>query len=113
MLFAPLSRQIFLDVLKLSFIKQFLPGIFMLPPKAFLDSLAQQASSLLSQDKPAAVEDLEQQLRALLQSAFTRLDLVSREEFESQALVLQRTRQRLEQLEQQVARLEEQLQQTG
>lgn len=85
----------------------------MLPPKAFLDSLAQQASSLLSQDKPAAVEDLEQQLRALLQSAFTRLDLVSREEFESQALVLQRTRQRLEQLEQQVSRLEEQLQQTG
>lgn len=79
----------------------------MLAPKAFLDSLAQQASNLLSQDKPQAVGELEQQLKALLQSAFAKLDLVSREEFEGQALVLQRTRQRLEQLEQQVARLEQ------
>lgn len=81
----------------------------MLPPKAFLDSLAQQASNLLSQDKPQAVNELEQQLRSLIQSAFSKLDLVSRDEFENQALVLQHTRQRLEQLEQQVAALEQQL----
>ncbi len=82
----------------------------MLAPKDFLDSLAQQASSLLGQDKPQAINDLEQQLRALLQSSFARLDLVSREEFEGQALVLQHTRERLEQLEQQVRQLEQQLQ---
>ena len=80
----------------------------MLAPKDFLDSLAQQASNLLSQDKPMAVNELEQQLKSLLQSAFAKLDLVSREEFEGQALVLQRTRHRLEQLEQKVAQLEQQ-----
>ena len=53
--------------------------------------------------------DVEKNLRAGLQSAFTRLDLVSREEFEVQAGVLARTRAKLEELEKQVAELERQL----
>ena len=54
--------------------------------------------------------DLEKNARALLASFFTRLDLVTREEFDVQAELLQRTRAKLEQLEAKVAQLEAQAQ---
>ncbi|HSC69036.1 MAG TPA: accessory factor UbiK family protein [Cellvibrio sp.] len=47
------------------------------------------------------------ELHIALQAALARMDLVTREEFEAQAAVLQRTRQKLETLEQQLARLEQ------
>ena len=50
--------------------------------------------------------DLERNMRALLASAFTRLDLVSREEFDVQAQVLARAREKLAALEARVAELE-------
>jgi len=53
---------------------------------------------------PAA--DIEKNLNALLQGAFTKLELVSREEFDVQREVLQRTRLQLEALEQRLAELE-------
>jgi ubiquinone biosynthesis accessory factor UbiK len=53
---------------------------------------------------PAA--DLEKNLRALLQSAFSRLDLVTREEFDVQREVLARTRAKLTELEAKLAELE-------
>lgn len=53
---------------------------------------------------PAA--DLEKNLRALLSSFFTRLDLVSREEYDVQRQVLLRTREKIAQLEARVAELE-------
>ena len=53
---------------------------------------------------PAA--DLEKNLRALLASAFSRLDLVTREEFDVQREVLARTRAKLEALEAKLAELE-------
>lgn len=53
---------------------------------------------------PAA--DLEKNLRALLQSAFARLDLVTREEFDVQREVLARTRAKLAELEAKLAELE-------
>jgi len=53
---------------------------------------------------PAA--DLEKNLRALLASAFGRLDLVTREEFDVQREVLARTRARLQELEAKLVELE-------
>jgi BMFP domain-containing protein YqiC len=53
---------------------------------------------------PAA--DLEKNLRALLQSAFSRLDLVTREEFDVQREVLARARTKLQELESKLAELE-------
>jgi len=50
--------------------------------------------------------DLERNMRALLASAFARLDLVSREEFDVQAQVLARAREKLALLEARVAELE-------
>ncbi|HEX2829888.1 MAG TPA: accessory factor UbiK family protein [Burkholderiales bacterium] len=56
---------------------------------------------------PAA--DLEKNLKAMLGSLFTRLDLVTREEFDVQRQVLLRTREQLTRLEAEVAALESRL----
>jgi ubiquinone biosynthesis accessory factor UbiK len=53
---------------------------------------------------PAA--DLEKNVKALLQGGLSRLDLVTREEFDTQARVLAKTREKLERLEARVAELE-------
>ena len=54
-------------------------------------------------------EQIDRNARSLLQSALTRLDVVSREEFDAQAAVLKRTRERLEALEAKIASLNEDL----
>jgi len=53
--------------------------------------------------------DIQKNVRALLAGAFSRLDLVTRDEFEVQAQVLLRTREKLEALEARVAELETRL----
>jgi BMFP domain-containing protein YqiC len=58
----------------------------------------------LAKDSPAG--DMEKNARALLQGAFTKLELVSREEFEVQSEVLRVTREKLEALQARVAQLE-------
>ncbi len=55
---------------------------------------------------PNLTQDVKKNLRAVLLSAFERLDLVTREEFDVQSAVLGRTRAKLEALEKQVAALE-------
>ena len=54
-------------------------------------------------------EQIDRNARSLLQSALSRLDVVSREEFDAQAAVLKRTRERLEALEAKIASLDEDL----
>ncbi|HUP31140.1 MAG TPA: accessory factor UbiK family protein [Usitatibacter sp.] len=51
-------------------------------------------------------KDLERNFRAMLSSAFARLDLVSREEYDVQTQVLARTREKLAALEARVAEME-------
>ena len=81
----------------------------MLAPKDLLDALSGHASRLFSGDTPLPRNEIESQFKALLQSGFSKLDLVSRDEFDSQMVVLARTRARLETLEKQVAELEARL----
>jgi len=50
--------------------------------------------------------DVERNLNALLKGAFTKMELVTREEFEVQAEVLRHTREKLEALEARLAELE-------
>lgn len=52
------------------------------------------------------VKDLEKNFRGLLSSAFARMDLVSREEYDVQVRVLARAREKLEALEARIAELE-------
>jgi BMFP domain-containing protein YqiC len=51
--------------------------------------------------------ELDKNIHALLQSAFTKLALVSREEFDIQAEVLRKTREKLEMLEKKLSELEQ------
>ncbi|MFW2404695.1 MAG: accessory factor UbiK family protein [Gammaproteobacteria bacterium] len=50
--------------------------------------------------------DLERNFRGLLDSAFERMELVTREEFDVQRKVLERTREKLATLEAQIANME-------
>ncbi|MCB5190735.1 accessory factor UbiK family protein [Methylobacillus arboreus] len=56
-------------------------------------------------------DGIERNLHALLQGAFTKLELVSREEFDIQAEILRKTRVQLTDLEKQLAALEARLEQ--
>ena len=49
------------------------------------------------EDSP--ISDIKDNVNALLQSTFTKLELVSREEFDVQTQVLKRTREKIEELE--------------
>ncbi|HET9415733.1 MAG TPA: accessory factor UbiK family protein [Pseudolabrys sp.] len=69
----------------------------------FIEELDRKMKEVLARS-PAA--DLEKNLRALLASAFSRLDLVTREEFDVQREVLARTRAKLQELEAKLAELE-------
>ena len=69
-------------------------------------TLDQIVNTLRSALPANLTRDVEKNLRAALHSAFGRLDLVTREEFDVQSAVLVRTRAKLEALEKQVAVLE-------
>ncbi len=70
----------------------------------FVEELSSRIRETLSQS-PAG--DLEKNIHALLQSAFTKLALVSREEFDIQTEVLRQTREKLDTLERQLSKLEQ------
>ena len=52
-------------------------------------------------------EDMQQSLNAIVQNVFSRLDLVTREQFDAQLETLERTRAQLEHLEAELARMQE------
>jgi BMFP domain-containing protein YqiC len=72
----------------------------------FLDTLSHKLADLLK-DSPA--KDLEANLKAGLSGLLSRMDLVTREEFDVQVEVLQRTRTQMARLEIRLAELERQL----
>ena len=74
--------------------------------KNIIDEINTKVSEIL-QNSPA--KDIEKNIKVLLSGAFTRLDLVTRDEFDIQQEVLQRTREKLMILEGRVSGLETQL----
>ncbi|ALS60167.1 phosphoheptose isomerase [Pandoraea iniqua] len=75
----------------------------LMKPNEILQDMQAKVSEMLKQS-PA--KDIERNVKSLLNQGFTRLDLVTREEFDVQAQVLARTREKLEALEKRVAALE-------
>ena len=69
----------------------------------FLDELSKKISELIA---ASPAKDIEKNLRALMSSAFTRLDLVTREEFDVQQEVLARTRTKLDEMQARIEELE-------
>ena len=74
----------------------------MLDPKT-LEDIGNKMSALLA-NSPA--KDIEKNAKAVMSGLFSKLDLVTREEFDIQAQVLARTRQKLKELEARVEALE-------
>jgi ubiquinone biosynthesis accessory factor UbiK len=74
-----------------------------------IENLVKRLSNSLPSGLQDLRGDLEKNFRAILQSSFSKMDLVTREEFDIQRAVLARTREKLEILEKQLAKLEEKL----
>ncbi len=77
----------------------------MIDPKTF-DDLARRISDSLPEAARTLQKDIERQVRATLHQGFERMDLVTREDFDVQVTLLERTRARLRDLEERVAALE-------
>ena len=73
-----------------------------------LEQLAQRISSLIPGDLKHTQTEIENNVRSLLQSSLSKMNLVTREEFDVQSAVLQRTREKLDELKKQVEQLERQ-----
>ncbi len=69
-----------------------------------IENLAKKLAESVPEGLRSMRDDLETNFRGVLQSGISKLDLVTREEFEVQEAVLARTREKLEHLE---AKLEE------
>jgi hypothetical protein len=69
-----------------------------------IENLAKKLAESVPEGLRSMRDDLETNFRGVLQSGISKLDLVTREEFEIQEAVLARTREKLERLE---AKLEE------
>ena len=73
----------------------------------FIDDLARQISEAIPTGVKGMQEDVQKNIHTLLQGALSRLDLVTREEFDAQSQVLARTREKLAQLEKTLEMLEQ------
>ena len=71
-----------------------------------LDDMAQKLTGSLPPGFQEFQSEAEKNLRAALEAMLSKLNMVSREEFDVQSAVLARTRAKLEALEKQVAELE-------
>jgi BMFP domain-containing protein YqiC len=74
-----------------------------------LDDLAGRLANSLPTGLQILQDDLKKNLRANLEAGLAKLDLVTREEFDVQAAVLARTREKLTRLEAKVKELEQKL----
>jgi len=70
-----------------------------------LEELSRRISALIPGDVKHMQSDIESNIHSLLQSSLKKMNLVTREEFDVQSAVLQRTREKLELLEKQVEQL--------
>ena len=78
-----------------------------------LDDLAQKLAGIVPAGVQQVRNDLEKNFRAVLQSMLGQLDLVTREEFDVQNKVLERTRNKLEKINSRLVDLENSLQKIG
>jgi BMFP domain-containing protein YqiC len=74
-----------------------------------IDELTRKLSQALPEGTGAFQQDVEKNIRATLQGAFRKMDLVTREEFEVQQALLARSREKLERLEAEIRALESRL----
>ena len=77
--------------------------------KEKIEAAISDITKILPEDLNILKEDLEKNLRATLNATFSKMELVTREEFDIQASLLSRTREKLETLQEKLSKLEKQL----
>ena len=77
--------------------------------KEKIEMIISDIAKILPEDLNVMKDDIEKNLRTTLNAAFSKMDLVTREEFDIQASLLSRTREKLEGLQEKLSALEEQL----
>ena len=78
-----------------------------------IEGLSAQFSQMMNTFNSGTELPGQQQVRVFLQSALSKMDLVTRDEFDAQAAVLMRTREKVEQMEKLLADLESRLDAAG
>lgn len=76
--------------------------------KEKIEAILKEASNVIPEDLQNLKEDLEKNLRATLNASFAKMELVTREEFDIQTALLQRTRSQLDTLQKKLTELENQ-----
>ena len=77
--------------------------------KEKIEMIISDITKILPEDLNVLKDDIEKNLRATLNATFSKMDLVTREEFDIQASLFSRTREKLEGLQEKLSALEEQL----
>ncbi len=75
----------------------------------FFEDVAAKIGKLIPESLKDLQKDIENNVKGILQNAFTKMDLVTRDEFDVQTKVLARSREKLEALEKRLAELEKKL----
>jgi len=78
-----------------------------------IEEVLSEVSNALPKDMQNFKQEIENNLRATLNASFSKMELVTREEFDIQATLLQRTRTQLDELQKKLTVLEEQITETG
>lgn len=76
---------------------------------AFVDELLAKIAVVLPEDLQGLKDDTCKNMRVVLQSVFEKMDLVTREDFEVQKKILERSQERIQQLTEEFQKLEESL----
>jgi BMFP domain-containing protein YqiC len=71
--------------------------------KQTIQEISQKIKNIVA-DSP--ISDIEENINALLKSMFTKMDLITREEFDVQTGVLKKTREKLENIEKKLSKIE-------
>ena len=80
--------------------------------KEKLEAFIQQAVKLIPDDLARFQKEIEKNLRTTLSASLSKMELVTREEFDIQTALLQRTRAQLDSLQKKLSKLESQLENT-
>ncbi len=82
----------------------------MVDKAAFVGTVAGKLQELMAQGPASPIkDDVEKNIKAVLSGAFSKMELLTRDEFDAQVAVLRRTRELVEGLETRVSELEKQL----
>ena len=71
-----------------------------------IENMSERIGALLPADLGALRAEFKNNVKALLEASLTRMDVVTREDFDAQSALLGRTREKLDKLERQLAELE-------